>query len=485
MIKNPVLGKKILVVDDHKNIRVSLRMALEAEGAEITEAADIANSSQLLGNPEQFLDAFPFDLVLLDIRLPDGSGLDLLKLISEGGQGSRVIMISGEGTLNDAYHATQMGAFDYIEKPFSPERLLVSVGRGLDFNKIRHDNLKLIEKVARGQLILGNSPKVKELLGTIKKVAPTNGRVLITGESGTGKELVAREIHRLSARSEKDLIKINCAAFPSSLIESELFGHEKGAFTGAVKARKGVFERAHDATLFMDEVGELEPGVQAKLLRVLQSGELSRVGSETPLKVDVRLIAATNRNLEDMVQSGDFREDLFYRLNVVSLHVPPLRERPEDIPLLAEAFLHESCEEHSLEEKTFDPETVGKLGNHSWPGNVRELKNYIERLVILSDGKLIDELEEFDSGVSVKTPTQAETATPSQEEEKVSGEFQFGSDILSWHDFHQSAGKSYIKYVLRKSGGNVSEAARMLCLERAYLHRLMRKLGVQRDVIVP
>lgn len=240
MSKNPVLGKKILVVDDHKNIRVSLRMALEAEGAEITEAADIANSSQLLGNPEQFLDAFPFDLVLLDIRLPDGSGLDLLKLISEGGQGSRVIMISGEGTLNDAYHATQMGAFDYIEKPFSPERLLVSVGRGLDFNKIRHDNLKLIEKVARGQLILGNSPKVKELLGTIKKVAPTNGRVLITGESGTGKELVAREIHRLSARSEKDLIKINCAAFPSSLIESELFGHEKGAFTGAVKARKGV-----------------------------------------------------------------------------------------------------------------------------------------------------------------------------------------------------------------------------------------------------
>lgn len=186
-----------------------------------------------------------------------------------------------------------------------------------------------------------------------------------------------------------------------------------------------------------------------------------------------------------MVQSGDFREDLFYRLNVVSLHVPPLRERPEDIPLLAEAFLHESCEEHSLEEKTFDPETVGKLGNHSWPGNVRELKNYIERLVILSDGKLIDELEEFDSGVSVKTQTQAETTAPIQEEERVTGEFQFGSDILSWHDFHQSAGKSYIKYVLRKSGGNVSEAARMLCLERAYLHRLMRKLGVQRDVIVP
>ena len=268
-----------------------------------------------------------------------------------------------------------------------------------------------------------------------------------------------------------------------NLIESELFGHEKGAFTGAIKQRKGVFERADGATLFMDEIGELELGVQAKLLRVLQNGELSRIGSEKTINVNVRLIAATNRNLEEMVKNGDFREDLFYRLNVVSLHVAPLRERKSDIPILAKAFLQEICTEHSLGDKSFSNEALEQFCKHSWPGNIRELKNYIERLAILTEEQTISSLFDWEDH---SPPSSAEAIPDAQEDLSIDPQeaFHFKTNMIPWHDFHQSAGKNYIKYVLRKSKGNVSEAARLLCLERAYLHRLMRKLGVQRDIVV-
>ncbi|MFK7827640.1 MAG: sigma-54-dependent transcriptional regulator [Oligoflexales bacterium] len=473
-------GSKILVIDDHKNIRASLIMALENEGAIIAEAENCAKALEMLGPKKAYQDHLLYDLILLDIRLPDGSGLTILKQLSEYGIASKVIMISGEGTISDAYQATQLGAFDYIEKPFTPERIIVSAERCIDFNRIRSDHKRLKEKLANEQILLGNAPKIKALLGTIKKVAPTNGRVLIMGESGTGKELVAKEIHRLSERSNRSLVKINCAAIPENLIESELFGHEKGAFTGAIKTRKGVFERAHDATLFLDEVGELDLGVQAKLLRVLQCGELSRVGSEQTIKTDVRLIAATNRNLEEMVKNNDFREDLFYRLNVVSLHVSPLRERKTDIPILAEAFLRESCKEHSLGDLQFSEGALRQLMECPWQGNVRELKNFIERAAILSEDQVINELEDLPvSFPKDHTPEPLETRVLHQEQS-----FEYSCDLLAWHDFHQSAGKLYLKYVLRKAKGNVSEAARLLCLERAYLHRLMRKLGVQRDVTV-
>jgi two-component system nitrogen regulation response regulator NtrX len=306
---------------------------------------------------------------------------------------------------------------------------------------------------------------------------------------------VARAIHKESTRSDKPIIKVNCAAIPATLIESELFGHEKGAFTGAIKLRKGVFERADGGTLFLDEIGELSLEVQAKLLRALQNGEIQRVGAEKLTTVDVRLLAATNRDLAEMVQSGEFREDLFYRLNVVTLTLPPLRERRSDIKGLAEAFLKEACEEHSLGEKSFSQNAMAQLGAHSWPGNIRELKNLVERTAILSEEPVIDAIDDLGPATAA-TPDGMAAPTGGAGEvggdlpsggslSALAGEFGWACGVVTWQDFHENAGRSYLKFVLRKAGGNVSEAARLLCLERAYLHRLMKKLGVQRDVVVP
>jgi DNA-binding NtrC family response regulator len=470
-----IQGAKVLVVDDHKNIRVSLRLALEGEGALVTEADCVKEALAKLGPQENMTTAlFPYHLVLLDIRMPDGSGIDVLKRLSEHSLASRVIMISGEGTVTDAFKATQMGAFDYIEKPFGEERIIVSARRALSFNQIRLDNVRLTKQVLRGQEIVGNHPKLKEVLGLVERVAKTNGRVLITGESGTGKELIARAVHRQSQRASQPLVKVNCAAIPASLIESELFGHEKGSFTGAIKARRGVFEQADGGTLFLDEIGELQLDVQAKLLRVLQSGELQRVGSEKVTQVDVRLIAATNRDLAEMVQAGEFREDLFYRLNVVTVHLPPLRERSSDIAQLAENFLAIACEEHSLGHRSFSKTALEQLSAYHWPGNIRELKNIVERIAILAEIETIDELS------SKSRPATAVADLPAQDGET----FAWSSGMIPWQEFHEEAGKAYLKYVLKKAKGNVSETSRLLCLERAYLHRLMKKLGVQRDIVV-
>jgi DNA-binding NtrC family response regulator len=489
-----IRNRRILVVDDHRNIRISLRMTLEGEGARIIEAETCRDALQKLGPLGKADVEFPYDCVLLDIRMPDGSGLDLLKTLSEHHLAARVIMISGEGTVTDAFKATQMGAFDYIEKPFGEERIIVSVARCLDFNRIASDKEKL-EALAGGREIQGEHPKIQETMKLIRRVAPTNGRVLITGESGTGKELVARAIHKESSRSDKPLIKVNCAAIPHSLIESELFGHEKGAFTGAAKLRKGVFERADSGTLFLDEIGELSLDVQAKLLRALQNGEIQRVGGEKVINVDVRLLAATNRELGEMVQAGEFREDLFYRLNVVTIQLPPLRERKSDIRKLAECFLSEACQEHSLGERQFGAAALAQLEAHSWPGNIRELKNLVERTAILSEEPLIDDIEDLapapaggasapaapaaaaSEGTGAASPAGATAADGAQA-------FSFSCAVTPWQEFHEAAGRSYLKFVLRKANGNVSEAARLLCLERAYLHRLMKKLGVQRDVVV-
>jgi DNA-binding NtrC family response regulator len=379
-----------------------------------------------------------------------------------------------------------MGAFDYVEKPFGEERIIVSVARCLDFNRIQSDKEKL-ESRLKSQEIQGEHPKIQEVLKLIKRVGPTNGRVLVTGESGTGKELVARAIHRESGRSDRPMIKVNCAAIPHSLIESELFGHEKGSFTGATKQRTGVFERADAGTLFLDEIGELPLDVQAKLLRALQNGEIQRVGAEKVINVDVRLIAATNRDLAEMVQAGEFREDLFYRLNVVTLQLPPLRERKTDIRNLAGVFLTEACQEHSLGEKSFSEHALRQLEAYQWPGNIRELRNHIERTAILSEEGVIESIDDLAPVTADLGSASALKAAPAEGGAPApvgTGEFAFASNVAPWQEFHEAAGRSYLKYVLRKAGGNVSEAARMLCLERAYLHRLMKKLGVQRDVVV-
>ena len=500
-----IRNRQILVVDDHRNIRVSLRMTLEGEGARIFEAETVKEALAKLG-PLPLPKAadgrevpFPYDCVLLDIRLPDGSGLELLLKLSECGLASRVIMISGEGTVTDAFKATQMGAFDYIEKPFGEERLIVSVARCLDFNRIRSDKERF-QQLAKVHEIRGEHPKIQEILRQVDRVAPTSGRVLITGESGTGKELIARAIHRGSTRSDKPLIKVNCAAIPHSLIESELFGHEKGAFTGATKTRKGVFERANLGTLFLDEVGELSPDVQAKLLRAVQNGEIQRVGGEKSIHVDVRLLAATNRDLTEMVQTGEFREDLYYRLNVVTLHMPSLRERRSDIKMLAELFLAEAVQVHSLGDKLFGSPALAQLEAYGWPGNIRELRNVIERAAIFSEESVIEHIDDLpapsndlDTGAPAgAAASRAAPGTGDPERQDVAtaattpepAPFTFASTLTTWQAFHEEAGRAYLKFVLKQAQGNVSEAARLLCLERAYLHRLMKKLGIQRDVVV-
>ena len=482
-----IRGRRILVVDDHRNIRVTLRFTLESEGAQVTEAETCAQARQLFGHLQTGDVAFAYDCVLMDIRMPDGSGLELLDTLAQAGLASRVIMISGEGTVSDAFKATQKGAFDYIEKPFGAERILVSVARCLDFNRLTSAKEEL-EQLAQGREIQGEHPRIQEILKLIQRVAPTNGRVLICGESGTGKELVARALHRQSNRSDRPLIKVNCAAIPHSLIESELFGHEKGAFTGAAKLRLGVFERADTGTLFLDEIGELSLEVQAKLLRALQNGEIQRVGGDKVINVDVRLIGATNRDLGEMVQSGEFREDLYYRLNVVTLTLPPLRERASDIRKLAITFLKEAVHDHSLGHKSFAERALQQMESYPWPGNIRELRNAVERAAILSEEAVIENLDEL-----VQPPPTADTLNPSAPvaSHAASGAassgdetFAFHCAVKSWQEFHEAAGKAYLKFVLRRGAGNVSETARLLCLERAYLHRLMKKLGVQRDIVV-
>jgi two-component system nitrogen regulation response regulator NtrX len=467
-----ISGSHVLIVDDHRNIRISLRVTLEQEGAQVSEASNIAEARLKL-NASQNFQSHKFDLILLDIRLPDGSGLTLLEDLGRSQQASRVVVISGDGSASDAYRATQIGAFDFIEKPFTPERVLVSTSRCLEFNRIEETNAKL-SKLKTENEIIGSHPKIREIQAIIAKTAPTSGRVLITGESGTGKELIARELHRLSQRGRKTMLKVNCAAIPKNLMESELFGHEKGAFTGATKTRLGVFERADGGTLFLDEIGELELDVQAKLLRVLQNGEFSRVGGDKTLTSDVRVICATNRDLKQMCQTGEFREDLFYRLNVIAIQSPALRERSSDIPELSKCFLQECCEEHSLGQKEFSDLALKQLSEYSWPGNVRELRNTIERSAIFSAETVIEQIDDL-----VNQPKTLPLSTVSVIDTTADA-LTMQLPASSWETFQVESGRKFLEYMLRKSDGNVSETARALDVERAYLHRLMKKLGIHR-----
>jgi two-component system, NtrC family, nitrogen regulation response regulator NtrX len=474
---NALKKSKILIVDDHRNIRVSLRMILESEGALVHEASTIASAITSLELSESSQDT-PFDLILLDIRLPDGNGLDFLAQLSKTQKPNRVIVISGEGTATEAFRATEIGAFDFIEKPFTPERVLVSTTRCIEFHRIEAANENL-NHIAAGPTIVGKHNRIKDVMIMIEKAAPTNGRVLIGGESGTGKELIAREIHRRSSRKNKPMIKVNCAAIPKNLMESELFGHEKGAFTGALKTRLGVFERADGGTLFLDEIGELELDLQAKLLRVLQNGEFSRVGGEKTIKTDVRIICATNRDLKQMSQTGDFREDLYYRLNVININSPALRERASDIPELSKLFLNECCIEHALGPKKLSENALRQLQEHTWPGNVRELRNVIERAAILSDDSVIDQIEDL---APCQTPEDMppRSIISSIKNDENTDLLRLTIPVQSWEKFQESTGREFLSFLLEKTKGNVSEAARLLDLERAYLHRLIKKLDISR-----
>lgn len=380
----------ILIVDDERSIRSTLTEILKFEGYQITEASDGLEALRLIENEG------PFDCIICDIKMPKADGIEVLEKTKEIQPDTPFIVISGHGNIDTAVEAVKKGAYDYISKPPDLNRLLITIRNAMDKKSLVTETKTLKKKISKGYEIIGDAPALQAVLNMVDKVAPTDARVLITGSNGSGKELIARRIHDFSNRNKVPMIEVNCAAIPSELIESELFGHEKGSFTSAIKQRIGKFEQADGGTLFLDEIGDMSISAQAKVLRALQEGKITRVGGEKEISVNVRVIAATNKNLKEEIAAGKFREDLYHRLSVILLHVPSLNERLDDIKLLSEHFLAQICNEYGMPEKLLDDSAIKKLQTHDWTGNIRELRNVIERLVILSD-KIItqDEVEKY------------------------------------------------------------------------------------------
>lgn len=369
---------KILVIDDEKSIRNTLKEILEYEGHEVQDAADGLEGLKKTEGEK-------FDIILCDIKMPKMDGMELLDKLMEASIDTPIIMISGHGTIETAVEAIKKGAYDFISKPLDLNRMLITLRNALDRSSLVKETKTLKKKISRSNDMVGESEPIRKIKEMIARVAPTEARVLITGENGTGKELVARWIHEQSDRSSSPLIEVNCAAIPSELIESELFGHEKGAFTSAVKQRIGKFEQAHNGTLFMDEIGDMSLSAQAKVLRALQENKITRVGGEKDIAVNVRIIAATNKDLKKEIEKGNFREDLYHRLSVIVIHVPSLNERSDDIPMIADYFLGQICDEYKMPKKSFSAEAYEELKKINWTGNIRELRNVVERLIILCD----------------------------------------------------------------------------------------------------
>ena len=372
---------KILIIDDEKAIRGSLREILEYEKYTVEEAEHGQEGLGMIANNQ-------YDLVLCDIKMPKMDGMEVLESAYASGFNGQFVMISAHGTIETAVEATKKGAFDFIQKPPDLNRLLVTIKNALDKSELVAETKKLKKKIYGVSDIVGESAAIEEVKSTIDRVAPTDARVLITGPNGTGKELVAKWLHGKSNRASAPLVELNCAAIPSELIESELFGHEKGSFTSAIKQKKGRFEQAHGGTLFLDEIGDMSLSAQAKVLRALQEHKITRVGGDKPINVDVRVIAATNKNLKKEIEEKRFREDLYHRLSVILIHVPPLKDRKEDLPLLIDKFLHDIAQDYNAPVKKIAPEAVTALQAFEWTGNIRELRNVVERLVILCDTEI-------------------------------------------------------------------------------------------------
>ena len=463
------MAATILVVDDEKNIRRTLRMVLEGSGFNTLEASSAEQCLETLENNE-------VDLLILDVRLPKMSGIEALEKIRNEPETRRlpVLMVSGHASVAEAVQAVQLGATDFFEKPLDRDRVLVTVRNALQTWQLQREVEQLRADVEHRYEMIGESPVIRSLFAQLEKVAPTNGRVLISGESGTGKELIARAIHRLSPRADKPFVKVNCAAIPAELIESELFGYERGAFTGAQGRKKGMFELANDGTLFLDEIGDMSANAQAKVLRALQSGEISRVGSEKAIAVDVRVLAATNKDLELEVKDGRFREDLYFRLNVVPIVSPPLRERKSDIVMLVKGFLREFAIENGLREKPIDDEVLEALTERPWPGNVRELRNVVERMAILSGDRItLDDLPEEGVLSEVRRGSGRPSGLPAKLDE--------AGERLTLRDYRSRAEKDYILQTLDEVGWNISRAATILGVERTNLHKKMRSYGIRRE----
>ena len=454
---------RILVVDDEPGIRQALRQMLEYEGYEVRDAKD--GAAALAAYAED-----PPDLVLLDIKMASMDGLEVLERLRQQDPDAVVVMISGHGSVETAVEALKRGAFDFLEKPPDRGVVLRRIANALAERDLERENAELrkAQDAARGGTIVGESRLLQEVLDKVARIAPTRAYVLITGENGTGKELVAREIHRLSERSKGPFIEVNCAAIPHELIESELFGHEKGAFTGAHARRTGKFELADGGTLFLDEVGDMSLAAQAKVLRALQDGVIQRVGGSTAIEVDVRVLAATNKDVEAEIEAGRFREDLYYRLNVVPLHEPPLSRRKDDIPILVQHFARVYCAENGIPCKPFDPDAIAVLTERPWPGNVRELKNTIERLEILAPGESI-------SAADVEALSGPRTTTPT------GGTADLIERHSSFTDYRDAAEKAFLLAKLDEHDWNVSETARRLGMQRSHLYKKIEKHGLSRD----
>jgi two-component system nitrogen regulation response regulator NtrX len=443
----------VLIVDDESGIRHSLKGVLEDEGYKVQVTQDGEACLDLLRKR-------PFEVVLLDVWLPGMDGLDTLQKIKESEDGPEVVMISGHGTIETAVRATKLGAFDFLEKPLSLERTLIVVKNAIEARRLRHENRDLKKQLPK-DVIVGESIPMKALRQQIGLMAPTNGRVLIYGESGSGKELVARAIHAQSPRQGAMFVEVNCAAIPEDLIESELFGHRKGSFPGAVADKDGNFLKANGGTLFLDEVGDMSLKTQSKLLRTLDEQRFMPVGGDEPVTVDSRVIASTNKDLEEEISKGNFREDLFYRLNVIPFYVPPLRERKEDLPLLARHFLKEFSAAYSRRPREMSDDAIENLMRYAWPGNVRELRNVIERIVIMNPTITRFERKHLPPLIYRDGHRRAQ-----------------GGELSTLHQARAAYERDYILKTLDQNHGNVSRTAEVLGLERSHLYRKMKALGI-------
>jgi len=448
----------ILIVDDERGIRNTLRDILEYEKYTVDEAA----------NGQEGLDKIKendYDVVFCDIKMPKMDGMEMLAEALKIKEDLPIVVISGHGNTETAVEAVKSGAFDYIAKPPDLNRLLITVRNALDKSNLVTETKVLKRRISKTNEIVGDSPAIQKIKDTIDKVAPTDARVLVTGQNGTGKELVARWIHEKSMRAGGALVEVNCAAIPAELIESELFGHEKGAFTSAVKQRIGKFEQANGGTLFMDEIGDMSLSAQAKVLRALQENKITRVGGEKEIQVNVRVIAATNKDLSREIEEKKFRMDLYHRLSVILIHVPSLNERLEDIPLLADRFVKEICDDYGIPQKPMHPKAVKELQKFNWTGNIRELHNVIERLVILSDKKIT-----VDDVLNYVSP---------------SSHFETSTDIFEkydkFQDFKDYIERKFVEFKLKRSNWNVSKTAEVMDIQRSHLYNKIEKFGLKRE----
>lgn len=449
--------KSILIIDDEKEICDSLTMILEYEGYIVEHSTDVEQGLKKLEYNN-------YAALLLDIQMPKMTGFEVLQWINENKIEISTIMISAHGNLENAIKATKMGAFDFIEKPIDRDKLLISIRNAADKNILLRKNKQLIENLQQDEIIIGESEQIKSVLNLVERVAKTDSRVLITGENGTGKELIAKAIHQKSDRADKELVEVNCAAIPNELIESELFGHEKGSFTGAAQKRIGKFEQANGGTLFLDEIGDMSLQAQAKVLRAIEEGIVERVGGNNKIEVDVRILSATNKDLISEIREGNFREDLYHRLNVIPIKVPPLRDRKDDILLLVNYFTKKICSQNKFQIKRFSDDAVELLKNYKWSGNVRELRNIIERIMIMIPNEVIKK-----SDIVSMLPIN---------EQK---EDNFIDISNSFQEFKEKSEKAFIEKQLEMNNWNISKTAEILDIQRSHLYNKIKKYNIEKE----